>query len=77
MDLSGIVKDKKYSPKIFNLVGIIKRCDIKAKEHYISIIFNSEDQFWYLFDDEKMEKIQDYSYHRAGDVVMLFYLCEK
>ena len=77
LDLSGIVKDKKYSPKIFNLVGIIKRCDIKAKEHYISIIFNSEDQFWYLFDDEKMEKIQDYSYHKAGDVVMLFYLCEK
>jgi len=77
LDLSGIVKDKKYSPKIFNLVGIIKRCDIKAKEHYISIIFNSEEQSWSVFDDEKVEKIQDYSYHKAGDVIMLFYLYEK
>ena len=77
LDLSEIVKDKKYSPKIFRLVGIIKRCDIKSKEHYISIIFNSEENCWYLFDDEKMEKIENYSCHNSGNVVMLFYYSEK
>ena len=77
LDLSEIVKDKKYSPKTFNLVGIIKRCDIKSKEHYVSIIFNSEENCWYLFDDEKMDKIENYSYHKGGNVVMLFYYSEK
>ena len=77
LDLSEIVKDKKYSPKIFKLVGIIKRCDIKSKEHYISIIFNSEENCWYLFDDEKMKKIENYSCHNSGNVVMLFYYSEK
>ena len=77
LDLSGIVKDKQYSPKLFNLVGIIKRCDLKAKEHYISIIFNSEDKCWYLFDDEKKQKIEHHSNHKSGDVIMLFYVSEK
>ena len=77
LDLSEIVKDKKYSPKTFNLVGIIKRCDIKSKEHYVSIIFNNEENCWYLFDDEKMDKIENYSYHKGGNVVMLFYYSEK
>ena len=77
LDLSEIVKDKKYSPKIFNLTGIIKRCDIKAKEHYISSILDSEDKSWYLSYDEKMEKIENYSHHNNGDVVMLFYIAEK
>ena len=77
LDLSDIVKEKKYSPKIFNLVGIIKRCDIKTKEHYISIIFNSEEKCWYVFDDENMQQIQDYTNHKSGDVEMLFYAVEK
>ena len=76
LDLSDIVKDKKYSPKIFNLVGIIKRCDIKMKEHYISIIFNSEEKCWYVFDDENMQQIEDYTNHKSGDVEMLFYAAE-
>ena len=77
LDLSEIVKDKKYSPKLFNLFGIIKRCDIKSREHYISIIFNEEEKSWYIFDDESMQKIEDYSYHKDGDVVMLFYVAYK
>ena len=77
LDLSEIVKDKKYSPKLFNLFGIIKRCDIKSREHYISIIFNEEEKSWYIFDDESMQKIEDYSYHKDGDVVMLFYVAFK
>jgi len=77
LDLSEIVKDKKYSPKLFNLFGIIKRCDIKSREHYISIIFNEEEKSWYIFDDENMQKIEDYSYHKDGDVVMLFYVAYK
>ena len=77
MNLSEIVKDKKYSPKHFNLLGIIKRCDIKTKEHYISLIFNKEEKSWYLFDDENMQKLEDYSNHKGGDVVMLFYVANK
>ena len=77
LDLSEIVKDKKYSPKQFNLVGIIKRCDIKSKEHYVSIIFNSEEKCWYLFDDETCEKLENYSNHDEGNVVMLYYFAEK
>ena len=77
LNLSEIVKDKKYSPKHFNLLGIIKRCDIKAKEHYISLIFNKEEKSWYLFDDENMQKLEDYSNHKGGDVVMLFYVANK
>ena len=77
LNLSEIVKDKKYSPKHFNLLGIIKRCDIKTKEHYISLIFNKEEKSWYLFDDENMQKSEDYSNHKGGDVVMLFYVANK
>mgnify|MGYP002626734033 CR=1 FL=1 len=77
LNLSEIVKDKKYSPKHFNLLGIIKRCDIKTKEHYISLIFNKEEKSWYLFDDENMQKLEDYSNHKGGDVVMLFYVANK
>ena len=77
LDLSEIAKDKKYSPKLFNLFGIIKRCDIKSREHYISIIFNEEEKSWYVFDDESMQKIEDYSNHKDGDVVMLFYVAYK
>lgn len=77
LDLTECVKDKKYSPKFFNLVGIIKRCDIKSKEHYISIIYNSEEKTWYVFDDENPQKIEDYSNHKGGYVVMLFYVSEK
>ena len=77
LNLSEIVKDKKYSPKHFNLLGIIKRCDIKTKEHYISLIFNKEEKSWYLFDDENMQKLEDYSNHKGGDVVMLFYVASK
>ena len=77
LDLSDIVKDKKYSPKHFNLLGIIKRCDIKSREHYISLVFNNEEKSWYEFDDENMKKIEDYSNHESGDVVMLFYVANK
>ena len=77
LDLSTIPKDEKYSSKIFDLVGIIKRCDIGIKEHYISFILNTDDKCWYLCDNEKMDKIGDPLEHREGDVLMLFYLAQK
>ena len=77
LDLSQHVKDKKFSPKFYNLVGIIKRYDIKSKEHYISIIFNTEEKCWYVYDDEKKEKIEDPSSHKNGDIVMLFLYSNK
>ena len=77
LNLSQHVKDKKFSPKFYNLVGIIKRYDIKSKEHYISIIFNTEEKCWYVYDDEKKEKIEDPSSHKNGDIVMLFLYSNK
>ena len=77
LDLSKIPKDEKYSSKFFDLIGIIKRCDVGAREHYISLIFNHNDKSWYLFDNEKMEKIGGPSEHKDGDVIMLFYLASK
>jgi len=77
LDLSGIAKDQKYSPKIFDLFGVIKRCDIGSKEHYISIILNSEEKSWYLYDNENVKKISSQSEHKDGDVIMLFYVAPK
>ena len=77
LDLSKIPKDEKYSSKLFDLVGIIKRCDMGTREHYISLIFNHDDKSWYLFDNEKVEKISGPSGHNNGDVIMLFYLASK
>ena len=78
LDLSKIPRDDKYSSKLFDLVGVIKRSDIGTKEHYISFILNSEDKSWYLFDNEKMEKIKgNPSEYKEGDVIMLFYLAPK
>ena len=77
LDLSGIPKDAKYSSQLFDLVGIIKKCDIGAKEHYISLNLNPDDKSWYLYDNEKMEKINGISEHKDGDVLMLFYVAPK
>ena len=77
LDLSNIPKDKKYSPRGFDLVGVIKRCDIGSKEHYISLILNSEEKSWYLYDNEKAKKISSQSEHKDGDVIMLFYVAPK
>ena len=77
LDLSKIPKDDKYSAKLFDLVGIIKKCDIGVKEHYISIILNSDDKSWYLYNNEKFEKIEDPLEHKDGDVLMLFYIAPK
>ena len=73
LDLSGIPKCEKNSPKFFNLVGVIKRCNIGIKEHYISIILNTNDNCWYLYDNEKNENINRQSGHKDGEIVMLFY----
>ena len=77
LDLSSIPKDEKFSPKLFTLVGVIKRCDIGTKEHYISLIFSSSENTWYLYDNENKEKIKSQSEHKTGDIVMLFYIVQK
>ena len=74
LDLSKIPKDEKYSKKQFDLVGIIKRCDIGAREHYISLILDCNDKSWYSFDNEEKAKINGPFDHKEGDVIMLFYL---
>ena len=77
LDLSEVPKEKEISPKKFDLIGVIKRCDIGAKEHYIALIFNSNDKSWYIFDNEKMDKLGNLSEHKEGDVLMLFYVAPK
>ena len=74
LDLSKIPKDEKYSKKQFDLVGIIKRCDIGVREHYISLILDYNDKSWYSFDNEQKAKINGPFDHKEGDVIMLFYL---
>ena len=77
LDLSQIPKDEKYSAKVFNLVGIIKRCDVGTKEHYISLTLNNDKKCWYVYDNENMEKIENQSDHKTGDIIMLFYVAQK
>ena len=75
LDLSRVPKQNdKNCPKMFDLFGIIKRCDIGVKEHYISLILNSNGNSWYLFDNEKMAKLGHLFDHKDGDVLMLFYV---
>ena len=74
LDLSEVPKEKEISPKKFDLIGVIKRCDIGAKEHYISLILNSNGNSWYLFDNEKMAKLGHLFDHKDEDVLMLFYV---
>jgi len=77
LDISSISKEQKYSPNLFDLVGIIKRIDINGGYHYISLILNYNDKKWYLCDNEKIEKINSYSDHNDGDIMMLFYHAKK
>ena len=77
LDVSTISNEQKYSPYLFDLVGIIKRCDINGGDHYISLILNIDDKNWYLCDNEKIEKINSYFEHNEGDIMMLFYHSKK
>ena len=77
LDLSKTVKDEKFSPKLFELKGIIKRSDINGKEHYFSLVFNDSDKFWYFWDNEKSQKINSLEESQDGDIVMLFYVSNK
>ena len=76
LDISSISKEQEYFPNLFDLVGIIKRCDINGGDHYISLILNYDDKNWYLCDNEKIDKINSYSEYKdgdIGDIMMLFY----
>jgi len=77
LDISSISKEHKYSPNLFDLVGIIKRCDINGGDHYITLVLNYDDKKWYLCDNEKTEEINNYSDHKDGDIIMLFYHAKK
>ena len=77
LDISSISKEEEYFPNLFDLVGIIKRCDINGEDHYISLILNYDDKNWYLCSNEKIEKINSYSEYKDGDIMMLFYHAKK
>ena len=77
LDLSKIPKEQKYSSKLYDLVGVIKKCNVGKKEHFISLVLNPDDKSWYLFYNEQMEKIKGPYEHKDGDVLMLFYVAKK
>ena len=77
-DFTSIIRGKKSSPTKYYLTGIIKRCDINGKEHYISLVCNySEDRKWYLYDNEKCEILNNYQDHKTGIIIMLFYKSQR
>ena len=74
LDFSSIIRGKISSPTKYYLTGIIKRCDVNGKEHYISLIWNySSDKKWYLYDNEKLEILNSFQDHKDGIIIMLFY----
>ena len=78
LDLSSVYKGKDHSPTKYNLIGIIKRCDINGIEHYISLIWNySKDKKWYLYDNNEVKQLNSQKEHNIGIVVMLFYASPK
>ena len=74
LDLSSVVRSK-HSPTKYHLTGVIKRCDVNGKEHYISLIWNyALGKKWCLFDNEKeVEVLKSQQDHKDGIEVMLFY----
>ena len=78
LDLSSAILGKHNSPTKFHLTGVIKRCDVNGKEHYISLIWNySSDKKWTLFDNDKVEILNNEQDHHSGIEVMLFYTCPR
>ena len=74
LDFSSIIRGKISSPTKYYLTGIIKRCDVNGKEHYISLIWNySSDKKWCLYDNEKLEILNSFQDHKDGIIIMLFY----
>ena len=62
------------SPKAYNLVGIIKRfVDDKQEEHFISIYWDSQQNFWKISDRDAIATINDPLSHNLGLPVVLFY----
>ena len=73
LDLTGNFEDFN-SPKIYRLIGIIKRMDIGEKEHYISIYFDFKTNLWIYRDDSKMVNINSPFDHQQGIEVIFFYI---
>ena len=61
------------SPKIYKLIGIIKRMDKGEKEHYISIYFDYKTNLWVYRDDSNIMNINSPFDHQQGIEVIFFY----
>ena len=62
-----------YSPKYYNLIGIVKRLDKNDKEHYIALYFDYMYNSWILRDDSSITKINSPMEHNQGFEMILFY----
>ena len=61
------------SPKIFKLIGIVKRLDKNEKEHYISLYYDFQYNSWVLRDDSYVTKINSPMEHKQGIEMVFFY----
>ena len=62
------------SPRLFNLVGIVKRMvDAKQDEYFIAIYKDVQQNIWKLCDRNTVTIIQNPLAHKEGLVVVLFY----
>ena len=61
------------SPKLFMLVGILKRLDKNEKEHYISLYYDFQYNSWILRDDNFITKIKSPMEHNEGTEMIFFY----
>ena len=61
------------SPKIFKLIGIVKRLDKNEKEHYISLYYDFQYNSWVLRDDSYVTSINSPMEHNQGIEMVFFY----
>jgi len=61
------------SPKMFMLIGILKRLDRNEKEHYISLYYDFQYNSWILRDDNFITKINSPMEHNEGTEIIFFY----
>ena len=57
----------------FRLIGLIKRMDIKNKEHYVSIYFDCNQNSWVYRDDSQVQKINSPFAHNQGYEELFFF----
>lgn len=72
LDISEYIEFQ-YSPKKYQLTGVISRIEENGKEHYICYNQDPMNKKWYFSDGEKVSEIDSFSMIKNELVIMLFY----